>query len=405
MTGMTKINILPGPRAAATALVALLASAGPALAARIAAEPYGTGPGGAAVERVTLTNDRGMQLSFIDYGATLTSATVADRIGKRVNIILGAPDLATYMRSNRRYGAIMGRFAGRIGNARFTLDGKTYQLTPNKNGTAIHGDPNGIDRRVWSRTDFADRESIGSVYRLVSPDGDQGMPGRLELSVTYRLLRARDEFRIEYSARTDAPTVLNLTNHAYFNLAGAGSSGLASHRFQVAAERYAAADGKKVPTGELPSVAGTPLDFRTAASAAERLAAAAAAGASLVGAAGAAGAGAAAGLLGTPPGYDHALVFSKPAGALARVAVIDDLASGRRMEVSTTEPSAQLYTANAFDGAETGAEGRAYQRYDGFAFETQHLADAPNKPHFPSTVLRPGEEFRSVTVFRFGVAR
>ncbi|MGO4376814.1 aldose epimerase family protein [Pseudoduganella sp. RAF19] len=377
---------------AATAAAAALAASS-AAASGIRAEPYGVTPAGAAVERVTLSNDRGMQLSFIDYGAILVSATVADRHGKRANIMLGAPDLATYMRSNRRYGAVIGRYAGRIGNAQFTLDGKAYQLTPNSKGVAIHGDPNGIDRRVWARTDFADSESIGSTYRLVSPDGDQGMPGRMELAVTYRLLRHRDEFRIEYLARSDAPTVVNLTNHAYFNLAGAGAQGLASHRFRIDADRYIAADGKKLPTGELPSVAGTPLDFRRPASAAARLAEAAASAGTGQG-----------GLLGTPPGYDHGLVFNKPAGALARVAVIDESTSGRRMEVSTTEPSAQLYTANSFDGSEMGGEGRAYERYDGFAFETQHFADSPNKPQFPSTVLRPGQEFRSVTVFRFGLA-
>ena len=403
MTGMIDINISAAHAARATALLAALAlagqvhahqghahqaHAGPAVASGIRAEPYGATPAGVAVERVTVTNDRGMQLSYIDYGAILVAATVADRHGRRANIVLGAPDLAAFMRSNRRYGAVIGRYAGRIGNARFALDGKEYLLTPSNKGFAIHGDPDGIDRRVWSRTDFADRESIGSTYRLASPDGDQGMPGKMEISVTYRLMRGVDEFRIEYAARSDAPTVVNLTNHAYFNLSGAGSSGLASHRFRIDADRYVAADGKKVPTGELPSVAGTPLDFRTPASAAARLAEAQAGG-----------------LLGVQPGYDHGLFFNKPAGALARVAVIDELSSGRRMEVSTTEPSAQFYTANAFDGTEPGAEGRAYQRFDGFAFETQHLADSPNKPQFPSTVLRPGHEFRSVTVFRFGLAR
>jgi aldose 1-epimerase len=398
MTGMTDHNISAAHVISGAALLAACALAGqahahqsyagPAVAPGIRAEPYGTTPAGMAVERVTLSNDSGMQLSYIDYGAILVAATVADRHGKRANIVLGAPDLAAFMKSNRRYGAVIGRYAGRIGNARFTLDGKEYLLRPGSRGFAIHGDPSGIDRRVWSRTDFADRESIGSTYRLTSPDGDQGMPGKMEISVTYRLMRSADEFRIEYAARSDAPTVVNLTNHAYFNLSGAGSSGLASHRFQIDADRYVAADGKKVPTGELPSVAGTPLDFRKTASAAARLAEAQAGG-----------------LLGAQPGYDHGLFFNKPAGALARVAVIDDLSSGRRMEVSTTEPSAQFYTANAFDGTEPGAEGRAYQRFDGFAFETQHLADSPNKPQFPSTVLRPGGEFRSVTVFRFGLVR
>lgn len=361
---------------------ALLAAAGAAGATGIAVQPYGTTSGGAAVEKVTLTNDRGMTLAYIDYGATIVSATAADRTGARRNVVLDLPDLAAYQRSTRKWGAIIGRYAGRIGGARYTLDGKTVQLQPNLRGLTIHGGPPGYEQRVWQRRDFADRASIGSVYTLVSPDGDQSFPGQLTLHVTYRLLRASDEFRIEYEAVTDAPTVVNFTNHAYFNLAGAGSRGLASHRFQFDADRYAVTDANRVPTGELASVAGTPLDFRRPASAAVRLQAPSA-------------------LLGDPPGFDHSLVFTKGQGKLARVAVIDDAASGIRMEIGTTEPSAQFYTANAFDGKEVGSSGSAYQRYDGFAFETQHLPDSPNQPSFPSTVLRPGDVFRSTTSFRF----
>ncbi|GGB93608.1 aldose epimerase family protein [Pseudoduganella buxea] len=371
-------------------LLALLAAAGQGRCTGIAVQPYGTLANGAAVEKVTLTNDRGMQLAYIDYGATIVAATVADRHGRRRNVILDLPDLAAYQRSTRKHAAIIGRYAGRIGGARYTLDGKTVRLQPNARGITVHGGPPGYEQRLWRRRDFADSASIGSVYTLVSPDGDQAFPGRLTVNVTYRLLRARDELRIEYEAVTDAPTVINLTNHAYFNLAGAGSAGIDTHRFQIAADRHAVTDAKRVPTGELASVAGTVLDFRQGASAAARLRAGDA-------------------LLGEPAGFDHSLVFAKPVGRLAMVAAVEDTASGRRMEISTTEPSVQFYTGNAFDGGERGSAegsmGRAYQRYDGFAFETQHLPDSPNQPAFPTTALYPGEVFRSVTTFRFTTAR
>ncbi|UGQ45775.1 aldose epimerase family protein [Massilia endophytica] len=351
--------------------IALLCAAGQGGCTGITVQPFGFMPTGEAVEKVTLANERGMRLSYIDYGATLLRADVADRQGRRRNIILNLPDLPSYLRTQRRFAAVIGRYAGRIGNARYTLDGVTIQLPANAKGTALHGDPHGYDKRLWKRRDFADAASIGSVYTLVSPDGDQGHPGRLEVSVTYRLLRKRDEFRIEYEARSDAPTVVNLTNHAYFNLAGAGSEGIASHRFRFGASRYAVTDEKKVPTGELAPVRGTPLDFTRPASA------------------------------GANPAFDHSLVFDRP----GLVAVIDETESGRRMEVRTSEPSAQFNTGGGFDGSETGGEGRAYQRNDGFAFETQHLSDSPNQPGFPSTVLRPGQVFRSWTSFRFSIAK
>jgi aldose 1-epimerase len=374
-------------------LAVLLAAAGQGGCTGISVQPFGILASGQAVQRVTLENDRGMRLSYIDYGATLVSAEVADRRGRRRNVILSLPDLESYVRTKRRFASVIGRYAGRIGGARFTLDGRTVQLPANARGVAIHGEPDGYEKRVWQRQDFADAASIGSIYRLVSGDGDQGFPGRLELTVTYRLMRGSDEFRIEYAASTDAPTVLNPTNHAYFNLAGAGSAGMSSHRFRIAADRYAVTDEKKVPTGELAGVAGTPLDFRRPAGIARWLEAGQGAPASA----------AAAALLGSPPGYDHALMFPKRPGEYALVAVVDELASGRRMEVRTTAPSVLFNSGNGFDGSEPGAEGRAYARYDGFALETQGLPDAPNKPQFPSTVLRPGEAFRSMTSFRFGL--
>ena len=345
--------------------------------AGIAVQPFGSAADGTPVERVTLENERGMRLAFIDYGATLVAAEVPDRKGVRRNVILNLPDLPAYQRTQRRFAAVMGRYAGRIGGARFTLDGRTVELVANAKGVALHGDPDGYDRRVWRRRDFADAVSIGSVYSIVSPDGDQRFPGRVEVSVTYRLLRKTNEFRIEYAASTDAPTVINLTNHAYFNLAGEGARGMASHLFTIRAGRYAETDAKRIPNGVLASVDGTALDFRRPAGMMAGLAAPSA-------------------LLGDPPGFDHSLVFDKPDGAFDLVAVIDETTSGRRMEIRTTEPALQLNGGGGFDGSENG-----YQRNDGFAFETQHLPDSPNHPNFPSTALYPGKPFTSVTSYRF----
>jgi aldose 1-epimerase len=352
-------------------LAALFAASVSATAASgIRVEAYGVTQSGQAVEKVVLENARGMRLAYIDYGATLVQAEVAGR-----NVILSLPDLAAFERTRGRYGAIIGRYAGRIANARYTLDGKSVQLVANSKGMAIHGDPAPYDKRVWQREDFNEQESLGSIYRLHSPDGDQNFPGAMDISVTYRLLRNSDEFRIEYQATTSAPTVHNLTNHVYFNLAGAAANTLQGHRFQIAADRYLETDAMRIPSGVLLSVNGTPFDFRSAASVHERLPA-------------------------VPGGYDHSLLFSKPAGAYAQVAVVS--AGGLRMEVSTSEPSVQLYTVNGFDGSETGSEGVAYQRYGAFAFETQHLPDSPNHAGFPSTALYPGQVFRSRTSFRFG---
>lgn len=358
-------------------VVGCLLGADHAEATGIRVQPWGASSDGTQVERVTLENERGMRLAYIDYGATLVAAEVPDRKGQRRNVILNLPDLPAYQRTGRRFAAVMGRYAGRIGGARFTLDGRVVELVANAKGVALHGDPDGYDRRVWRRRDFADAASIGSVYSIVSPDGDQHFPGRVEVSVTYRLMRKTNELRIEYAAATDAPTVINLTNHAYFNLAGAGERGIASHVFEIRAGRYAETDARRIPRGVLASVAGTALDFRKPSGMMERLAAP-----SL--------------LLGDPPGFDHSLLFDKAPGEFGLVAVIGETGSGRRMEIRTSEPALQLNSGGGFDGSEYG-----YQRNDGFAFETQHLPDSPNHPNFPSTALYPGKPFRSITTFRF----
>jgi aldose 1-epimerase len=344
-------------------------------------QDWGRTRGGAAVQKVALRNALGMQVDYVDYGATLTAIVVPDRRGRRRNVVLSLPTLAAYETNHHRYGAEIGRYAGRIGAARFILDGQQVHLQANAKGVYLHADPDGYDKRVWRRRDFSAAASLGSVYEMDSPADDQQFPGHLRLLVTYRLMRQRNEFRIEYTATTDAPTVINPTNHVFFNLAGAGAHGLAQHRFRIAADRYAVTDALRIPTGELTPVQGTVLDFSHPASAAARIAAGDA-------------------LLGQPAGFDHSLVFARWDGQLRPVLRVDERASGRRLEISSTEPSAQFNSGSGFDGSEVVA----YQRYDGFAFETQHLPDSPNHADFPSTRLAPGQVFRSMTVYRFSAS-
>lgn len=371
-------------RFATAALLGLWSWAAAAAPVAPQARDWGRTASGAAVQQVTLRNARGMRVAYVDYGATLTAIVVPDRRGRRRNVVLSLPTLAALEANHHRYGAEIGRYAGRIGGARFTLDGREIALQANAKGVYLHADPEGYDKRVWQRRDFSQASSLGSVFEMDSPDGDQHFPGRLHLRVTYRLLRQRNEFRIEYAATTDAPTVLNPTNHVFLNLAGAGAHGLAGHRLRIAADRYAVTDARRIPTGELAPVRGTVLDFTHAASVDARLATGDA-------------------LLGQPAGFDHSLVFMRWDARLRPVLHARDAASGRVLDILTTEPSAQFNSGNGFDGDEMGSEGVAYQRHDGFAFETQHLPDSPNQAAFPSTQLDPGRVFRSTTVYRFSV--
>ena len=376
---------LAGALGAAVLTLASMVVIGSAHAADVTTASFGATQDGRSILKTTLRNDRGMVVSAIDYGATLTAVETPDRRGAVRNVLLSQPTVAGYEATQRRYAATIGRYAGRIGGARFVLDGKTFDLEPGKNGATLHGGSRGYDKRVWISRPVSDRRSVGVVFTLVSPDGDQGFPGRLEVSVTYRLMRRSNELRIEYAARTDAPTVVNFTNHGFFNLAGAGRGDVLGQRVWIDADRYAEVDQGKIPTGRLPSVAGTVLDFRKPALIGARLRPADP-------------------LLASSQGFDHSLVFRTPAGPLRRVAWMEDPASGRRLEIRTTEPSVQFNSGNGFDGSEIGAEGVVYRQHDGFAFETQHLPDSPNRPSFPSTTLRPDAVFRSTTVLRFAVS-
>ena len=350
-------------------------------------QTYGTTSAGEPVHQYELTRD-GMTVRFLDYGGIVTAIEVPDRDGRSDNVVLGLPDLAAYEARNSSYffGGIVGRYAGRIANARFTVDGREVRLDANDGPNALHGgsrDRNFI-ARVWRVEPLAD--GSGAVLHYASPDGDQGFPGRLDVAVTYRLLPGH-ELRIDYEARTSAPTVLNLTNHSYFNLAGAGAGPVFDHRLRLFAHRIAAASDKGIPTGEFPSVAGTPFDFLAERPLGDCIEQA------------------------MPRidgfcGYNHSWMIDRDSpGALVPAARVRDPSSGRTMDVLTTEPTIHAYVANHFPGTDTGAAGVILRPHHGLALETQHLPDSPNRPDFPTTLLRPGEVFRSTTVFRFGVER
>jgi aldose 1-epimerase len=355
------------------------------LAAAAQVEPFGITSRGENVSRIILSNDRNMRVGLINYGATLTGIDIADRSGKVQNIVLSLPDIASYERTQRRWGGIIGRYAGRIGHAKFDLDGVTHRLEPGRNGVTLHGGTNGYDKRVWAFHTRSTPRSIMAIFTLLSPDGDQGFPGSLSLEVTYRLMRKSNELRIEYRATTSAPTVVNFTNHAFFNLAGAGNGTMVDHDLAIFAEYYAPTDEIKIPTGGLSPVAQTPLDFRKPLRIGQSLDVSNP-------------------LLSPSKGFDHSYSFAKARYLRTRpIAVLFDSSSGRRLSLATTEPGLQLNTGNGFDGTETGSEGVAYPIYSGVALETQHLPDSPNQPAFPTTRLDPGKRFFSRTTYRFSV--
>ena len=355
---------------------------------QIDVEPAGESPDG-PIERYTLRAGSGAAVSVLTYGAILQAARVPDRDGTLANVVLGFADAAGYLTDayragNPYFGAIAGRYANRIAGARFTLDGEEHVLEANQGPHQLHGGPQGFDARVWDARPVEGDDEAAVALRLTSPDGDQGYPGQLAVDVVYTWTEAH-ELRIDYRARTDRPTVLNLTNHAYFNLAGDGAGSIEDHELQVHASHYTPADADQLPTGEVATVEDTPLDFRAPRRLGDRL---------------------------RDPhpqlvaarGYDHNLVLDgkRPGdGEPEPAAVLRDPASGRELEVLTTEPGVQLYTGNFLDGSLVGAAGKAYRQGDGVCLETQHFPNSPNVPAFPSTVLRPGEAFASRTVLRF----
>jgi aldose 1-epimerase len=370
------------------------------------AEPGGTRPGitrssfgktadGQAVDLFVLRGAGGAEVSITNYGGIVTSIKVPDRDGKLGDVVLGFDKLEGYLAGHPFFGSLVGRYGNRIAKGVFTLDGKTYRLAKNNGDNHLHGGTRGFDKYVWKAE--PSEGNAGPTLRLsrVSPDGEEGYPGKLTVTVTYTLTKD-NALRIDYTATTDKATVLNLTNHSYFNLAGQGSGDVLGHEVEIFADRFTPVDAGLIPTGELRSVEGTPLDFRKPHKIGERIDADDE-------------------QIKRGGGYDHNFVINKPGSSEksglpggtepALAARVYEPTTGRVLEVLTTQPGVQLYTGNFLDGTLTGKDGKVYKRRYGFCLETQHFPDSPNQPKFPTTVLRPGEEFKSTTVYRFSVRK
>lgn len=335
-----------------------------------------------------LINNNGMRVRVLEHGCTIVSVEVPDREGRMADVALGFDDAAEYRRRHPYFGCVVGRFGNRIAGGRFSLDGHTYQLATNNAPGGIpchlHGGVVGFDQRFWGVERSQNSGAQELRFHRVSLDGEEGYPGNLVVSVAYRLTD-ENALEIVYEARTDAPTPVNLTNHSYFNLHGEGAGkDILDHELTLHASRFLPTDAGQIPTGELRAVEGTPFDFRQPRTIGERIHQA---DPQLLGAS----------------GYDHNWVLDAGGGALELAAEVYEPVSGRVMEVFTTEPGVQLYTGNLLDGGCIGKSGRAYARHGGLCLETQHFPDAPNRPEFPDTILRPGGIYRSKTVYRFGV--
>lgn len=342
-------------------------------------EIFGQTPDGVPVEIFTLANSHGLRARVTSWGAALVEMHVPDRRGTLADVTLGFAELEGYLARHPHFGVTTGRFANRIARGKFTLDGATYQLATNNGAHHLHGGIDGFDRRLWKGERLPGESAVRFTY--TSPDGEEGYPGTLTVAVTYTLT-ADNELRIEYTAATDKPTILNLTNHAYWNLAGAEAPDVLGHELRLHASRFVPVDEASIPTGGIDAVAGGPMDFTRPKRIGKDFAA----------------------MTGKPGGYDHNFVIDRPNnGALTLAAELHEPTSGRMMSILTTEPGIQLYTGNYLNGSVTGKGGKAYTKHSGLCLETQHFPDSPNQPHFPSTVLRPGQNYRTVTVHRFSL--
>ena len=354
----------------------------------VAQSAFGAMPDGTKVELFTLTNAHRLEVRIITYGAVIVSIKTPDRRGRFDDIVTGFDTLDGYLKMSRFFGAVVGRYGNRIANARFTLDGTAYELAANNGRNHLHGGRRGFDKVVWSGRPAERGGGSAVVLSYVSRDGEEGYPGTLNDTVTYTLT-AKDELIVDYAATTDKATPINLTNHSYFNLAGDGHGDILQHLLTIDADRFTPTDDTQIPTGDLAPVNGTPFDFRKPAAVGARIDADHE-------------------QIRRGHGYDHNFVLNggsaSPSGERPHHAArLVDPSSGRTLDVATTQPGLQFYSGNNLDGSAVGKGGHVYARRTSLCLETQHFPDSPNHPSFPSTILRPGEQFRSQTVFTFGV--
>ncbi|AHG92044.1 Aldose 1-epimerase [Gemmatirosa kalamazoonensis] len=344
-------------------------------------EPFGVTSSGETVHAYTLTNANGVALRFLTLGGIIASLHVPDRDGALDDVVLGYDTLDAYEADPRYLGTLVGRYANRIAGGRFTLDGTEHVVDANDGPNHLHGGPGGFHTAVWATEPFADERGVGAVLRHVSPDGDEGYPGALAAHVRYTLTQD-DALVVEYHATTTRATPVNLTQHAYFNLAGHGAGDVCEHLLTLSASRYTPVDALLIPTGELRAVQDTPFDFRTPTAIGARIDDADP-------------------QLAHAGGYDHNFVIDGDAPGLRFAARVHEPRSGRALDVFTTEPGVHFYSGNALAEGPPGKGGVRYGARSGLALETQHFPDSPNQPHFPSTILRPGDTYTSRTVFRF----
>lgn len=344
----------------------------------INSEPWGTTKSGQQVTLYTLQNSHGMEARITDYGGIIVKLTAPDKQGRFADVVLGFDEFASYEAKNPFFGCITGRYANRIAGGKFTLNGTEYTLAKNNGPNHLHGGKVGFDKKVWHAEPIRRSNKVGLALSYISADGEEGYPGKLDCRVTY-LLTNDNSLEIEYTATTDKPTIVNLTNHSYFNLAGEGSGSILDHRLTIHADTFTATDDTLIPTGEKAPVAGTPLDFTKPHPIGERISA------DYV-------------PLKQGQGYDHNYVINGRSG-LRTAARAEDPSSGRVLEVLTTAPGVQLYTGNHLNV--TGKKGHHYTSRHGFCLETQHFPDSPNKPEFPSPVLLPGDTYRHTCIYKF----
>ena len=375
--------------AVASALMAAAAMTAPAQSApqammnggsTIVSAPFGTLSDGRVATLYTLRNARGMQAQITNYGGILTALRVPDKNGVRGDVVLGFATLPEYINKSPYFGATVGRFANRIAGGRFSIDGKSYQVAKNNGPNHLHGGLRGFDKQLWHAKTMMTANGPALELTLFSPAGENSYPGNVNVRLRYTL-ENNNSLRLNYRAVTDAPTLLNLTHHSYFNLKGAGLGTILDHEVKLNADRYTPIDKTSIPFGELAPVAGTPFDFRTFHTIGERINESNT-------------------QLANGQGYDHNFVLNGKRGQMKLAATVREATSGREMRVYTTEPGIQLYTGNFLDGLD-GKYGRKYPRRSGFCLETQNFPDAPNHPNFPSAVLRPGQTYRQTTVYEF----